>query len=511
MKLSVTTNFRLALAPILFAVVLLPGLAWAAGPTTQDCPTEPAQNVPIVSGLTYRESNCVLKSIADVDSFQFTGLAGQTWLTVLGLGANQNTQIALTILAPNSTGGSHFFQGTTCTFCVSPGPPSYAVSATLKLPVSGTYTIVVTETSNAVQPYDLSLEQINPLPADAVPLMLQQSASYQINPPTAQGVFTLNASSSSTYELVVQLAPNASTQVCLSTYDPSGKVVSSNCTCTFCVSPGPPTYSVTEYLTPPTSGTYLLLVYESHDDLTVGYSIEASCYSGACPTQTTASPVYTYYFPHLAIGGGWQTTFTYINYSPQSVSCQTTYFSDLGTPLTVPFAQGSVSSRADNLGPGASVHVQTSAGVTATTLSGWAEALCTGPIKASLLYRLYNGSVAQGEASVNASTAPATQFVTFAQSQTGVAYANPSTAPANVTITVLDTNGNTLGSTTFQLQPNQHGAANLGPLLGLTNFTGSVQITSATPIISLSINAEAFPSFSSLPPGDLPDNTLLKR
>lgn len=225
---------------------------------------------------------------------------------------------------------------------------------------------------------------------------------------------------------------------------------------------------------------------------------------------TAAGTTTTYYFPHLAMGGGWQTTFTYINYSPQSVTCQTTYFSDSGGSLAVPFAGGPLSSRTDNLGPGASIHVETTADVTAATVSGWAGAQCTGPIKASLLYRLYNGTVAQGEASVNASTSLATEFVTFAQTQTGVAYANPSAVPANVTITVLDTSGNTLGSTTFVLQPNQHGAANLAPLLGLTSFTGSVQITSATPIISLSVNAEAFPVFSSLPPGDLPDGTPLQ-
>jgi hypothetical protein len=225
---------------------------------------------------------------------------------------------------------------------------------------------------------------------------------------------------------------------------------------------------------------------------------------------TAAGPATTYYFPHLALGGGFQTTFTYINYSPQSVTCQTTYFSDSGGPLTVPFAQGSASNRTDNLGPGASVHVQTTADLSAAVVSGWAEAQCTGQLKASLLYRLYSGSVAQGEASVNASTAPATEFVTFAQTQTGVAYANPSAVPADVTITVLDSSGNTLGSTKFVLQPNQHGAANLGPLLGLTSFTGSVQITSATPIICLSLNAEVYPVFSSLPAGDLPDGTPLQ-
>jgi hypothetical protein len=54
-----------------------------------------------------------------------------------------------------------------------------------------------------------------------------------------------------------------------------------------------------------------------------------------------------------------------------------------------------------------------------------------------------------------------------------------------------------------------HGAANLGPLLGLSSFTGFVKVTSTIPIISLSVNAEAFPVFSSLPPGDLPVSTVL--
>jgi len=54
-----------------------------------------------------------------------------------------------------------------------------------------------------------------------------------------------------------------------------------------------------------------------------------------------------------------------------------------------------------------------------------------------------------------------------------------------------------------------HGAANLGPLLGLSSFTGFDKITSTIPIISLSLNAEAFTVFSALPPGDLPGSTVL--
>ena len=35
------------------------------------------------------------------------------------------------------------------------------------------------------------------------------------------------------------------------------------------------------------------------------------------------------------------------------------------------------------------------------------------------------------------------------------------------------------------------------------SFTGSLEITSTEPIVTLSINAEAAPVFSSLPPGEL--------
>jgi hypothetical protein len=216
----------------------------------------------------------------------------------------------------------------------------------------------------------------------------------------------------------------------------------------------------------------------------------------------------TYYFPHLAIGAGFQTTLTYVNYSPQNVTCQTSFYSDGGGPLAIPFPSGASSSRTDNLVPGASIHVQTQA--SGGGFFGWAQAQCTGPVKASLLYRVFdNNGNAQGEAGVNASTAPATEFVTFAETHTGIAIANPSTLGANVTIAALDSNGKSLGSTSVMLQPNGHGAWNVNPTVVSAPFTGSVQITSNVPVVSLSVNAEKFPVFSSLPPGDLPASAPL--
>jgi hypothetical protein len=235
----------------------------------------------------------------------------------------------------------------------------------------------------------------------------------------------------------------------------------------------------------------------------------ASAASGSTVGPSVTPSANIYYFPHLAFGGAWQTTLTYVNYSPQSVTCQTAFYSDTGAPLPVPFPAATSSTRTDYLAAGAGIHDQTQAAIAAQLLTGWAEAQCNGPIKASLLYRLYNGAVAQGEAGVNAVTAGATEFVSFAQTATGIAYANSSSTSATITITALNAAGLALDPTNVVLPPNQHGQANIGPLLGLNSFTGSVQVTSTVPILTLLLNAEAFPAFSSLPPADLPAGTPL--
>jgi len=230
--------------------------------------------------------------------------------------------------------------------------------------------------------------------------------------------------------------------------------------------------------------------------------------------QSTGSASFTvgnsYYLSQLAFSGGWQSTLTYVNYSTQQVTCTTNFYSDSGSPLAIPFSQGTISTRTDTLPPGGSVHDQTTASLTAPQSQGWAQASCTGPVQASLLYRLYTNGAPVGEASVNAETAPTTEFATFAQTATGVAYANPSTTQsASITLEVYSTTGAQLGSQVVTLGPLAHGAANLGPALGLSSFTGFVKITSTIPILSLSLNAEAFPVFSALPPGDLPGNTVI--
>ena len=217
-----------------------------------------------------------------------------------------------------------------------------------------------------------------------------------------------------------------------------------------------------------------------------------------------------YYFPHLSVGASWQTTITYINYSSREVACVTEFLSDHGTPLPVSFpGRGMLDSRTDVLPPGGSVHEETDVELGAPLAPGWAMAACTGPVKASLLFRQYDSEGEPvAEAGVNATIVPATRFVTFAEqaegkSGTGVAYANPSATPAVVTFTARDTSGQTLASVVRTVLPKGHDAQVMAGLIGFTSFTGSLEITSTEPIVSLSLNFEAAPVFSSLPPGEV--------
>jgi len=239
------------------------------------------------------------------------------------------------------------------------------------------------------------------------------------------------------------------------------------------------------------------------------FGIGNSSVVGLAPMSSSSSPQ-SYYFSQLAFAGGWQTTVTYVNYSPQTVTCTTNFYGDSGGALAVPFSTGTISTRTDVLPPGQSIHDQTVADPASALVPGWAQSTCNGPVQASLLYRFSQSGKAVGEASVIAETVPATKFATFAEIRTGIAYANPSTTQsATIMVTAIGASGARAGSTIINLGPLNHGADTVGHMLSLQSFTGFVEITSSIPIISLSLNAEASPVFSSLPPGDLPSSTLL--
>ena len=237
-------------------------------------------------------------------------------------------------------------------------------------------------------------------------------------------------------------------------------------------------------------------------------------FSSLPPGQTDGSSptgAATYYFAHIAAADVWRTTFTYVNVAAQPVTCKTFFFSDAGSPLTLAFGGTSVTSTTDVIPPGGTARRQTDAQPGSPVITGWAVANCSGDVKASALFRRYLDGEAVGEASVIAMSAAATRFITYADQTTGVAYANPTASAAKITFTAADFSGAVLVTASVTVQPSAHGAQNLGALLGVGAFQGSVTIVSPQPIISLSLNAEASPEFSSLPAGEAAPFEILRR
>ena len=87
---------------------------------------------------------------------------------------------------------------------------------------------------------------------------------------------------------------------------------------------------------------------------------------------------------------------TYVNYSSKRVTCTANFLADDGTPLPVPFGGAASANRTDTLAAGASIYLLSTASATAT--GGWAQAQCSGPVKASMLFRWYNQGAAINEA-----------------------------------------------------------------------------------------------------------------
>jgi hypothetical protein len=273
--IRLSSNSGLSLAAIVFAILLIPSSGWAN--TTKNCPVEPAQNVPIVSGETYFGTNCVLKAAGDVDSFQFTASAGDTWSMILGDGSSTVPSICLTLFPPGSTGTNIFFG---CTL----GTAAQAVVNTQKLTVAGTYTIVVTEANTATMTYGLSLERLNPAPPDGIPLILNNNVVAQVTPPTAQDAYTFSGVTTDTYKITLG---DAGLITCFSVYGPNGTaLVSELCTL------GTAAPVVSANVTPTQNGTHVVVVNTGGNDGTINYNLELSCLLGAdgCKQPTPPPP-----------------------------------------------------------------------------------------------------------------------------------------------------------------------------------------------------------------------------
>jgi hypothetical protein len=281
-----STNFGLLLAALLITLVLVPSSGWAT--TTKNCPSEPTQGVAITSGETYFGSNCVLYTASDIDGFTFKASAGDTWtmVTAMTTGAYPNN-ICLNVKDPSGT--------TVASPCSNSAYQGYSAVATQKLTVTGTYTIFVTETVEAVINYGLSLERISLAPPDGIPLVLGKTSSGAVSAPTAQEAYTFYGATTGQYQVTATMTSGSYPEnLCFVVYQPDGTGVTGACT-----NSAYQGYTASKEFTPAANGTYVVLVYESGNNATLDYNLSVVCVSGSCPvvqqpppTKCTETPNY---------------------------------------------------------------------------------------------------------------------------------------------------------------------------------------------------------------------------
>ena len=278
----IASSSGLSLAALIGAVLLLSSSGWAN--TTKNCPTEPTQGVPIVSGETYFGSNCVLNNAGDLDSFTFTASAGDTWSMVLGDGSTTTPDICLGLLPPGST--------TSISLGCTSGTAVETVASIQKLTVAGAYALQVTEANTGTITYGLSLERLSPAPSDGIPLILNNNVAAQVTPPTAQNAYTFSGITADTYKITLS---DGGLTTCFSVYQPDGTAVV-GATCTF----GTAVPVVSATLTPTQNGTHVVVVNTGGSDTTNSYNLELACLAGAdnCKQQPpkcvlTDAPTYS--------------------------------------------------------------------------------------------------------------------------------------------------------------------------------------------------------------------------
>jgi hypothetical protein len=268
--MRVSINFALPLAALLFGLLLVPQAALAQAHIA-NCPKEPVTGTPIASGDVYAGSQCELYAPGDVDSFVFNADAGDTWQIIVGYQGGYGTCMAL-----HDPNGKEIFPNT----CTGTGQ----VFDSQTLTVTGQYTINLSMEGNGTSAeYALSLERINPFPADAQSIALKQVVDGSLSSPTEQQTHTFYGATTGTYQVSVSYTGGYGT--CIYLYYP-GSATPQPSPDQGCTGTGIVQFT----FTPPRNSTYMVLLFTEGDG-TGSYSLEVSCYLGTCPIKepTTTS------------------------------------------------------------------------------------------------------------------------------------------------------------------------------------------------------------------------------
>jgi hypothetical protein len=232
-----------------------------------------------------------------------------------------------------------------------------------------------------------------------------------------------------------------------------------------------------------------------------------------CSAQTT------FYYPHIANGvlGGatvWRTTIFLTNPGSATVTGTIMFAKDnatfeaAGTEFAIGFTDQDGVSTVGTIAfsiPGGATRKYLSAG-TGDYAGGFAVVNATGNVNGTAIFSQFTTSGRLiAEAGVPASPAVPRQAIivdTVGGYNIGVAYANPGTAAANVTLSLLNSAAATVATTTQILGPGNHRAAFTFEMFpGSGQLVGTMQVTSASALSAIALRFDpTFAIFTTLPP-----------
>ncbi len=214
----------------------------------------------------------------------------------------------------------------------------------------------------------------------------------------------------------------------------------------------------------------------------------------------------TLYFPQVADGEGYRTTFLMVNPSAgSSTAVKLEFLGSGGSPLSLPIGGQYYTGLSLTLGPGAVSSLRTD-GNSPFTRVGWARVTGAAPVGGAALLQLLDASQIQSEAAV-ASSLAATRFSLQVDSSgfaaSGVALCNPGEATVVVRARLWNEAGRVVGAASFPLWPGGHIARFFTEWFpeGFAGFEGVLEISASTPIaaIALRYDNEAADVFSTIP------------
>ncbi|HEY7338659.1 MAG TPA: choice-of-anchor V domain-containing protein [Bryobacteraceae bacterium] len=171
----------------------------------------------------------------------------------------------------------------------------------------------------------------------------------------------------------------------------------------------------------------------------------------------------------VASAGGWATTFTIVNNGAASANTQLNFFDDNGNPMALPLTYSGSSTTASTFNQsvpaGGTLVLQSTGPGSAPTSVGSAQLLTDGTVGAFATFALTLGANNVQEAVVPLENRAAGGYVLVFDNTngaaTGVALANNTNQPLNVSVTGRDNLGNQTGQTTLSLAGSGHSSYNL--------------------------------------------------